>query len=139
MPFADVDEGFLDGLKDDHLVFDGKETVIVEHQINDTTTDFDAGKSTSSVDRTEVANCLWRAASLRNGSSVPLLHERAMAVQKDNMVKFDVVLEVPMLADLVIVDEDIVVRKKDNSRWRVTMLDNTTLSNRFRLGLSRFR
>lgn len=139
MPFADVDDAFVDGIKDDHLIFDGKETVIIEHQIDDTTTDFDAGKSSSTIDYTEVPNCLWRASSLRNGSSVPQLHERAMAVQKDNMIKFDVVLEVPISVDLHISDEDTVVRKKDGTRWRVTMLDNTTLSNRFRLGLSRFR
>lgn len=138
-PFADVDDAFIDGLKDDYLIFDGKETVLVEHNINDTSDDFDTGKSQSSIERTEVKNCLWRQPSLRNGSSVPELHERSMAVQKDNMIKYDVVLEVPILEGLLISDEDSIVRKLDDSKWRVVMVDIATLKNRYRLGLSRFR
>ena len=62
-----------------------------------------------------------------------------MAIQKDHHIKYDVVLEVPMKDGLVISDEDLVTRLKDDSKWKVVMLDDSTLSTRYRLGLSRQR
>src|ERR1043165_6529940 len=140
MPTPPTDTLFRDGIVNDYLIFDGKESVEITHLINDgAVPDFTAGTSQSSIEVTRVDDCLFRQPSLRDGSSVPLLHERSMAIQKDHHIKYDAVLEVPMKDGLVISDEDLVTRLKDDSKWKVVMLDDSTLSTRYRLGLSRQR
>ncbi len=137
MPFRPIDTWFRESIKDDYLVFDNKETCIVHHNAGDPEVDFTAMVSIRDETHTEVPNCLFRQPSQRNGPSIPQLHERAQSIQKDDFNKFDVVIEVPMLDGLAIKEKDLIERVKDNTKWRVVMLDDATLSTRFRLGCSR--
>jgi hypothetical protein len=137
MPFLDINTLFRESIADDINLFDNLEELIIHHHADDPTVDWDAGTSVRTITHTTVLNCLFRQPSQRNGGSIPLLHERSQAVQKDDFSKFDVVVEVPKLDGLLIDERDIVERTKDGKRWRVVMLDESTLSTRYRLGCSK--
>lgn len=137
MPFLDLNTAFRDSIVDDINIFDNLEELIIHHSADDATVDWDTGVSARTVTHTTVPNCLFRQPSQRNGSAVPQLNERAKSVQKDEFVKFDVVIEVPMLVGLVIKERDTIERSKDGKKWRVVMLDDSTLSTRYRLGCSK--
>lgn len=137
MPFLDLNTQFREAIVDDINIFDNLEELIIHHNADDATVDWDAGTAVRTISHTTVPNCLFRQPSQRNGSSVAQLNERSRAVQKDDFSKFDVVIEVPMLAGLQIKERDVVERTKDGKKWRVVMLDDSTLSTRYRLGCSR--
>ncbi len=137
MPFADIDDAFRDSIKDDIQIFDNKESLQIEHNSDDADVDFSTGITSRAIVHTVVPNCLFRQPSQRNGPAIPQLHERAQSIQKDDFNKFDAVIEVPMIEGLNIKEKDLIVRIKDNTKWRVVMLDDSTLSTRFRLGCSR--
>jgi hypothetical protein len=137
MPFPSIDDSFRNGIKDDYLVFDGKETLIIHHNSDGPQLNWTAGTGASTTIHTEVDNCLFRQPSTRVGPSVPQLHERAMAIQKDKFAACDTTCEVPMIDDLIISENDIIERPFDNTKWTVKMLDYATLRTRYRLGLMR--
>lgn len=137
MPFLDLNTAFRDSIVDDINIFDNLEELVIHHNADDATVDWDTGQSVRTVTHTTVPNCLFRQPSQRNGSSVPQLNERAQSIQKDEFVKFDVVIEVPMLDGLIIRERDTIERVKDSRKWRVVMLDDSTLSTRYRLGCSK--
>jgi hypothetical protein len=138
MPFPSLDTAFREAIKDDVKIFDNKETLIIHHNSDDATVDWtsDEPMAQIAVVSTTVDDCLFRQPSSRNGSSVPMLHERAQAIQKDDFLKYDVVIEVPKIENLAIKERDTVERPKDGKKWRVVMVDVSTLATRFRLGCS---
>lgn len=137
MPFPELDGEFREGIVDDIDIFDNKEALIIHHNDDDPTIDWDVGTSSRTIIHTTVPNCLFRQPSQRNGPSIPQLHERSQSIQKDDFNKYDVVVEVPMVEGLIIKEKDIIERVKDGRKWRVVMLDDSTLSTRFRLGCSK--
>jgi len=137
MPFPDINTLFRESIADDINLFDNLEALIVHHNADDATVDFTAGTAVRTIIHTTIPNCLFRQPSQRNGSSVPQLNERKQAVQKDDFTKYDVVIEIPMLDGLQIKERDTIERVKDGKKWRVVMLDDSTLSTRYRLGCSK--
>lgn len=137
MPFLDLNTLFRESIADDINLFDNLEELIIHHNADDATVDWDTGLSVRTITHTTVPNCLFRQPSQRNGNSVPQLHERSQAIQKDDFSKYDVVVEIPRLEGLLINERDIVERTKDGKKWRVVMLDDSTLSTRYRLGCSK--
>lgn len=137
MAFAELNTAFRSSIANDINIFDNLEELIVHHNADDATVDWDTGLSVRTVTHTTVPNCLFRQPSQRNGSAVPQLNERAKSVQKDEFVKYDVVIEIPMLDGLLIKERDTIERVKDGRKWRVVMLDDSTLSTRYRLGCSK--
>lgn len=137
MPFPPLDDAFRESIKDDIKIFDNKETLIIHHNADDADVDFETGVTSRTITHTTVDNCLFRQPSQRNGPSIPQLHERAQSIQKDDFNKYDVVIEVPMLDGLIIKEKDQVERPRDGKIWRVVMLDDATLSTRYRLGCSK--
>ena len=137
MPFLDLNTLFRESIADDINLFDNLEELIIHHNADDATVDWDTGTSIRTVTHTTIPNCLFRQPSQRNGGSVPELHERSMAIQKDDFSKYDVVIEIPRVDGLLINERDIVERTKDGKKWRVVMLDDSTLSTRYRLGCSK--
>ena len=137
MPFPDLNTAFRESIADDINLFDNLEELIVHHNADDPTVNWDAGTAVRTIVHTTIPNCLFRQPSQRNGNSVPQLHERSKSIQKDDFNKYDVVIEIPMLDGLKIKERDTVERAKDGKKWRVVMLDDSTLSTRYRLGCSK--
>lgn len=137
MPFLDINTLFRESISDDINIFDNLEELIVHHNADDATVNWDAGVAVRTITHTSIPNCLFRQPSQRNGSSVPQLNERGKSIQKDEFAKYDVVIEIPMLDGLVIRERDTIERVKDGRKWRVVMLDDSTLSTRYRLGCSK--
>lgn len=144
-----LDEAFRLSIKNDFEIFDNKVTLEVLHYEADAKPDFTTGKSNRTIKSTTVDGCLFRQASLRNGPSVPQLHQRDVAVQKDSFVSIDVVIEIPMveikdedgvlLFRLEIKDEDTIRDNATNREWKVLSVDYSTLNTRYRLGVTRLR
>lgn len=137
MPFPSIDDTFRESIKDDYVIFDGKETLIVHHNSDGPQLNWSTGVGDSTVIYTSVDNCLFRQPSLRVGPSVPKLHERGMNIQNDRFAACDTTCEVPILEGLVIKEDDRIERPFDGTKWTVKMLDYATLRTRYRLGLMR--
>ena len=137
MPSKDLNTAFKESIEDDINIFDNLEELIIHHNADDASIDWATATSARTITHTTVANCLFRQPSQRNGGSVPELHERSQAIQKDDFSKYDVVIEVPMIEGLLIKEKDTIERSKDGRKWRVVMLDESTLSTRYRLGCSK--
>ncbi len=137
MPFPPLDDAFRESIKNDYQIFDGIETLIIHHNLDAPQVNWTDGEAQTTVEHTEVPKCLFRQPSLRVGGSVPQLHERAMAIQKDKFSTCDTTCEVPMLDGLQIKEADQVERPFDGTLWTVKMIDYASLRTRFRLGLMR--
>lgn len=133
------ERGLREAIKDDYKVFDDTRTLRVTHSTGDAVVDASTGKVTRPREYTDVQGCLVRQPSLRNGSSVPQIHQRDVSVQKDSFSAVDVVIEVPKLAGLDIKDEDIISDPCTNEEWNITAIDTATLETRYRLGCMRIR
>jgi len=142
----DLNQAFKNSIKDDYKIFDNWETMLLEHITDNATVNFDDGTAARNVNTIEVPYCLQRQPSRRNGGSVPQLHERSVSIQKDAFDKFDTVIEVPKSftndeGELIVVQirtNDVITRSKTTGeRYRIQMLDNSTLETRWRLGCSR--
>jgi len=146
MPFPSLDEAFKSSIKDDVQIFDNLEVMRIDHISDNATPDFATGTSIRNIVTYEVPNCLQRQPSLRDGPSVPQLHERSVSIQKDGFVKTDVVIEVPFT---YVNDQDIEVEvrlrvgdtitriQRGDIKYTVVMIDTATLETRWRLGCSR--
>ncbi len=137
MPFPSLNDAFRTSIENDINIFDNLEELIVHHNSDDADVDFTTYETSRTITHTTIPNCLFRQPSQRNGPSIPQLHERAQSIQKDDFNKYDVVIEIPMIDGLLIKEKDVIERVKDGKKWRVVMLDDSTLSTRFRLGCSK--
>jgi hypothetical protein len=144
-----IEDRFREGLKDDSKIFDNRITLNIIHYVADGAIDFNSGTVSRTKKSTTVTDCLVRQASLRNGPSVPQLHQRDIAIQKDSFVTTNVVIEVPMYEErdsngtlvfkLEIKDEDTIEDPSTGRSWKVLSVDYSTLDTRFRLGVTRLR
>lgn len=144
-----LEEKFRLSIINDFKIYDNTITLEVIHYVADAKPDFITGKASRTIKSTTVEGCLFRQASLRNGPSVPQLHQRDVGVQKDSFVSIDVVIEVPMVEEkdedgvllfkLEIKDEDTIRDPITDREWKVLSVDYSTLNTRFRLGVTRLR
>lgn len=131
--------GLRESIKDDYKVFDDTRTLRITHSTGDAVVDAATGKVTRPREYTDVPGCLLRQPSLRNGGSVPQIHQRDVSVQKDSFSATDIVIEVPILVDLFIKDEDTISDPATGEEWNITAIDYTTLKTRYRLGCMKLR
>jgi hypothetical protein len=150
--FPPIDNWFRESIKDDIQIFDRREVMRLEHITDNATITKDVdgvwdGTTQRNKAILEIPNCLQRQPSLRDGSSVPQLHERSVAIQKDSFVKYDTVIEVPftfidendVLVNVEVREGDTITRiQSDNETYRIMMVDKATLETRWRLGCSKF-
>lgn len=134
-----LDDVFREGIKNDYLIFDNPVALEIHHANSDAAVDWEAGKVHSSLQVTLVENCLFRQPSLRSGPSVPEVHQRDIAIQKDSLSTIDTVIEIPILVDLIIKEDDTIVNPATGENWIVQAVDYSTLNTRYRLGCMRLR
>lgn len=132
-----------ESIKNDYLIFDDLRSMEITHNGEDAAVTFDETAGVGTVRRnrtfTIVEGCLIRQPSLRNGPSVPQIHERDVAVQKDSATVIDTVIEVPLLDGLIIKEEDTIRDIGTDERWMIVSIDYSTLKTRYRLGCARPR
>lgn len=133
-----------DGIADDHIIFDNKVSITVEHNVRNKTTsgvNFTTGTFEAGVVIFTVDNCLFRGLNYRTVGTTKQIQERMAAVQKDEIPKIDSVVEVPCDSlDTVrnIIAGDKITNNETGELWRVVSVDLVTLLNRLRIGVSRY-
>jgi hypothetical protein len=140
MVLLNLEQRFVEGLKEDINIFDGKLTFIFTLTDNDSLRQIDSSSGVlSSPTRTiEIEGCILLAKNQRNSQSVRQRRSGFNIAQEDTLPKDDSVLEVPWRDGINFKEGDSAENKATGEKWRITAIDICTIRSRFRLGISRY-
>ena len=130
-----------DGIANDHLLFDNKVSITIEHVIASKFTNnlnFVSGTFEAGVEIQVVNDCLFRGLNYRTVGSIKQITDRMASVQKDEIPKIDSVVEIPTVNQVHISAGDKIINNDTKEEWRVVSIDLVTLLNRLRVGVSKY-